>query len=258
MKYNRKRGMDTMRRVQKILGGIFLTGVLIGGVGTGIAVVEYSSLAYGGEKLIGEESLVTKTLDFDFEPDGRTLKVAEGRFWERDRAQEIEIDNTVPVGTVRFVVTYNEKTVTPSLEFEACEEEDMEAGNVTVWQEELQDMEDGYGEVPEYETEPMVVDGQEGTQEYTDSLQVMEESDIIEESRPQAKKEERGKMGTVRLTASYHERGFATLMENKDYMLAELKQGKISSYDVAYITDIKIKVNQKTAPYIESHYVIHE
>ena len=249
-----------MRRIQKILGGVFLTGVLIGGIGTGIAVVEYSSLAYGGEKLIGEDSLVTKTLDFNFEPDGRILEVAEGRFWERDRTQEIEIDNTVPVGTVRFVVTYNEKTVTPSLGFETYEEEETEIEEELVWQEDMQDMEDEYGEIPEYGMEP------ESAGEYADSLQAIEEEpqntgvgfgDTEEESQYPVSEEKPGKMGIVWLTASYHERGFATLMENKDYVLAELKQRKISSYDVAYITDIKIKVNQETAPYIESHYVIH-
>ena len=45
-------------------------------------------------------------------------------------------------------------------------------------------------------------------------------------------------------------------MENKDRILEELKQGKISSYSMAYITDVKIKVNPETVPYIESCYVI--
>ena len=47
-----------MRNVQKVLTGIFLSGILIGGVGTGIAMVEYSSLVYGGEKLIPNFGLI--------------------------------------------------------------------------------------------------------------------------------------------------------------------------------------------------------
>ena len=39
-------------------------------------------------------------------------------------------------------------------------------------------------------------------------------------------------------------------------MLEELRQGTISSYNVAYITEAKIKVNQETVPYIGGCYVI--
>ena len=42
-----------MRRIQKILFGTFLGGVLLCGVGAGTALVEYSSFTYAGEKKIG-------------------------------------------------------------------------------------------------------------------------------------------------------------------------------------------------------------
>ena len=125
---------------------------------------------------------MTKVLDFDFEPDGRILEVAGLRYWGTGVTQEIEIDNTVPVGTVRYEVTYNEKVVTPKLEFETYED--------------------------------------------------------------------------LRLVSEYHGDDFAILMENKDRMLEELRQGTISSYNVAYITEAKIKVNQETVPYIGGCYVI--
>ena len=38
-----------MRRIQKILFGTFLGGVLLCGVGAGTALVEYSSFTYAGE-----------------------------------------------------------------------------------------------------------------------------------------------------------------------------------------------------------------
>lgn len=56
-----------MRRIQKILLGTFLGGVLLCGVGAGTALVEYSSFTYAGEKKIGWEDLETKNLDFSFE-----------------------------------------------------------------------------------------------------------------------------------------------------------------------------------------------
>ena len=57
-----------MRRVQKVLSGVFLGGVLLGGIGTGVALVEYSSLAYAGERRLGEENLVTRQLDYSMAP----------------------------------------------------------------------------------------------------------------------------------------------------------------------------------------------
>lgn len=235
-----------------------MAGVLLGGVGTGIALVEYSSLAYGGEKLIGEDSLVTKTLDFDFEPDGRTLEIREERYWRTGKEQEIEVDNTVPVGTVRFEVTYNQKTVTPGLAFQEYEEE-AEAGSETIW-EEQQDMEHEWEELEsesvqiyeEENTDNVEMLGEEGQDAWAEPSEAEGEAEDLP-----LEKEKPGKRGTVYLTASYHENGFATLMENKDYMLEELKQGKISSYSMAYITDVKIRVNQETVPYIKGCYVIH-
>ena len=42
----RKRRKKIMRRIQKILLGTFLAGVLISGIGTGTAIAEYSSFTY--------------------------------------------------------------------------------------------------------------------------------------------------------------------------------------------------------------------
>ncbi len=220
-----------MRRVQKVLTGIFLSGILMGGMGTGIAMVEYSSLAYGGEKLIGEESLVTKNLDYEFQMEEGTLELAGFRYWNREKIQEIEVDGTVPVGTVRYEVTYNEKSLSPNLVFEPYVEVE----------EELE---------VEEEEEP-----ETGEAEGEEAEAVNEDASIQEESGQQEKKESK-RLGYLYLTASYHEDGFAVFMENKDRILEELKQGKISSYSMAYITDVKIKVNPETVPYIESCYVI--
>ena len=224
------RGMDRMRNVQKVLTGIFLSGILIGGVGTGIAMVEYSSLVYGGEKLIGEESLVTRNLDYQFEPDGGTLELAGFRYWNRDEIQEIEIDSGVPVGTVRYEVTYNEKSVSPSLVFEPYEEEEEEITE------------------EDFEGDSDIVDENSET--------VSQEAAYVQEKSREQREERPKKLGYLYLTVSYHDDDFAVFMENKDRILEELKQGKVSSYNMAYVRDVKIKVNPETVPYIESRYVI--
>ena len=52
-----------MRRYQKILLGTLCAGVLLGGIGTGISLVEFSSLEYAGERIVGEVRMETKTLE---------------------------------------------------------------------------------------------------------------------------------------------------------------------------------------------------
>ena len=49
-----------MSKFQKILLGVFCGGILLCGIGAGVAFTEFSSLTYGGEKLLGEGEFVTK------------------------------------------------------------------------------------------------------------------------------------------------------------------------------------------------------
>lgn len=106
-----------MRRVQKILIGVFLGGVLLGGIGTGVAVAEYSSVSYVGEKRIGEENLITKDFDFEFQPeDGEIL--LEQNYWTERAVHTIEEDPKVPQGVIRYRVTYNPEIITPYLRLE--------------------------------------------------------------------------------------------------------------------------------------------
>lgn len=200
-----------MRRIQMILAGVFLGGVILGGVGTGIALVEYSSLSYGGEHLIGEENLVTRYFDFEFEPGENMVTLGDDFYLNRNQASEIQVDNTVPFGVVRYEVTYNEKLVTPYLRFD--ENEELET---------LQPEEEGRA------------DGEESQGTDQD----------FEEGKPVD-------LGELRLTASYEGSDLGILMQNKDRFLEELKNKIISDYDVLYITDITVRVNQKTLPSVK-------
>lgn len=184
-----------MRKIQKILIGTFLGGILLGGIGTGVAFVEYSSFAYAGEKQIGQESLVTKELDFSFHPEKGKIKLVYD-YWDRKCVEDgPELDETVPEGVVRYVVTYNPKTIEPSLEFESYEEE-------------------GQGSGTSAESEEEKIQG----------YLLLRNYDISDE--------------------------LEVFMEGKDEFLKELKQRQISSYRVAYVTEIKIQVNPNTAPYL--------
>ncbi len=175
-----------MRKIQKILTGIFLGGVLLGGIGTGVALVEYSSLAYGGERMIGEENLVTREIDYSFVPEQEQITIADG-YW----TDHVEVDDTVPEGIIRYVVTYNEKTVKPTLYF----------------------------------------------REANDKNQSPDPREI-----------------SLELHVQFISSDLALLMECKDEILEKLKQKKIFSYNIAYVTDVKILVNSKSIPYIHNQY----
>ncbi|MDD3251428.1 MAG: hypothetical protein PHV18_02590 [Lachnospiraceae bacterium] len=108
-----------MRKIQKILTGVFLGGVLLGGIGTGVAVVEYSSISYAGEKIIGNEKMVTENFDYTLDPEVKRTRVGGGWFdgLENTRPNQIEMDQSVPEGVVRYRVTYNSDRIKPYLSF---------------------------------------------------------------------------------------------------------------------------------------------
>lgn len=224
-----------MRRLQKVMTGVFLGGVLLGGVGTGLAVVEYSTLSYGGERLVGEEYLVTKNLDFEFPQDGRVLVLVDNYYLRRNNVR-LETDASVPAGLVRYEITYNEKRVVPELLFEPCEEE--------MPQEAPQEPDEESG--AEEPGEPEGEDTPEG-----ESLPEGEQQEPEKESAPKEEFREPVRLGYLELNVWDRSNPFEVFMENKDYFLEELKQRKISSYREAYITAVTVKVNPQTRPYVE-------
>lgn len=243
-----------MRRLQKVMTGVFLGGVLLGGVGTGLAVVEYSTLSYGGERLVGEEYLVTKNLDFEFPQDGRVLVLVDNYYLRRSNVR-LETDASVPAGLVRYEITYNEKRVVPELLFEPCEEgmpqeapqePDEESGAEEPGEPEGEDIPEGE-RIPEEESLPE--DEQRAAE--GESLPEGEQQEPEKESAPGEELREPVRLGYLELNVWDRSNPFEVFMENKDYFLEELKQRKISSYREAYITAVTVKVNPQTRPYVE-------
>ena len=108
------------RRLWLVLTGLFAVGVLLGGIGTGIAFGEYTSLEYTGQILVGE--METKTLDFSYTPEeGKKLMLAYCDGGDRDRATLVEQDSTVPQDVIRYQVTYNRETIQPYLYYAQAE-----------------------------------------------------------------------------------------------------------------------------------------
>lgn len=99
-----------MKKYHTILIGIFAAGVLMTGIGAGVAFTEFSALTYGGKELIGETEMRTEVFDVEFEPAEERQFIGGWYDWEQT---DVLTDVSVPENTVRFQVTYNEKQIVP-------------------------------------------------------------------------------------------------------------------------------------------------
>lgn len=100
-----------MSRQHKITIVVFCIGILLCGIGAGIAFTEFSSLAYGGVQILGDPDMVMKDFDVEFETKGDPWDIIgiNGFYGYGD----IQEDSSVPANTVRFRVTYNTKRTEP-------------------------------------------------------------------------------------------------------------------------------------------------
>lgn len=213
-----------MRKIQKILLGGFLAGVLICGVGAGTAIGEYSSLNYLGERTLGEEKLVTENFDYTFDPELGAIRLHPSWYGGRETAG-IETDASVPENVIRYEITYLPETIEPELIFRP------------------RNVEESLTE----ESEPEETAAEETTAEET----------TAEESEPEETAAEENAnlriQGDLLLETWYHG-DLGIWMEAKDQILADLKDGRIAGYQVPHIKEITIKVNPVTAPYVIFHY----
>ncbi len=213
-----------MRKIQKILLGGFLAGVLICGVGAGTAIGEYSSLNYLGERTLGEEKLVTENFDYTFDPELGAIRLHPSWYGGRETAG-IETDASVPENVIRYEITYLPETIEPELIFRPRN-------------------------VEESLTE-------ESETEETAAEETTAEETTAEESEPEETAAEENAnlriQGDLLLETWYHG-DLGIWMEAKDQILADLKDGRIAGYQVPHIKEITIKVNPVTAPYVIFHF----
>lgn len=97
---------------------IFCVGVLLCGIGTGVAVTEFGALTYGGTEILGKMDMKTVDLDVEFEPAEEAWNIIGTRglyrgYHGRVSETDIRTDSSVPLNTVRFCVTYNAERVEP-------------------------------------------------------------------------------------------------------------------------------------------------
>ena len=267
-----------MRKIQKILLGSFLTGVLICGVGAGTAIGEYSSLTYLGERTLGEENLVTENFDYTFDPELGAIRLHPSWYGGRETA-EVQTDDLVPENVIRYEITYLPETIEPELIFhpreveeifreetetEETETEESEAGETEREASETEESEAGETEREASETEESEageaereVSGTEesGAGETEREAFETKETEAGEEKAPSESRD--GNSGRLTpqiqgdlLLETWYQGDMGIWMEAKDQILADLKNGKIAGYQVPHIKEITIKVNPATAPYV--------
>lgn len=204
-----------MRKSQIVLLVMLAAGTLLTGVGAGAAFEEYSSMKYEGTVLIGEEYWKTDTIICERET-GETVPL-----WiNMDRypgAWNVELieDESVAPEEVAVDITYNEGVYAPHVLLEPVMRPVEEAAE-EVWETE-------YDEKTETET---------GTEIETEQPEKM--ADRLE------------------IWISYEGSEFDILMENKDRMLSMLKEGKMASFEMATVKDVKIRINPDMMEYVES------
>lgn len=108
------------RLARRILLGVFCAGALLGGLGTGIAFAEFSSLTYGGQMILGAEREETLEQELAIDPEAGVWKI---QSYMLDECAELIVDESVPENTVRVRFTYNGARVTPEALAEIYEEE---------------------------------------------------------------------------------------------------------------------------------------
>lgn len=174
-----------MRRLHKILLGVFCGGVLLSGIGAGVAFAEFSSLAYAGERMIGETRMETAVLEAEIDPEQGQWYISVP--YHEAMESGIETDESVPENTVQFHVSYNAARVTPEVHETVC--------NYTEWLDDEQYVEE--------------------------ELQVLELYTFWEDQDE-----------------------MKIFMELKDQFLADLKEGKIASYqEPVYVENVEIRIN---------------
>lgn len=103
-----------MKRYRKVLAGILAVGILISGIGAGIGLMEFFSLNYAGERIVGETEMAVKEgeVSFTVPPNGETVPVYLNY---GNRYLQLKWDDTVPENTLRYRINYNQKVLEPKI-----------------------------------------------------------------------------------------------------------------------------------------------
>lgn len=200
-----------MRKDTKIILSIFVAGILLGGIGVGVAVSEIGNLTYSGVHFLGEDQMVTEIFDEKIVVDDSNKILIRPEFGNGIEEFEIIYKEGIPKDVIRYEVTYIKNNV----------------------------------EIETYLQEDVYIE----TKNYDESI-LDENEQVNEEMDYENDNEEEVTISSVGLSLYYYGNNFNELMETKDMVLQELKQNKIGSYTVENIKSIKVYASPEIEPYI--------
>ena len=188
-----------MRRIHKIIGGMLIAGVLVAGIGSGVAFAEYSSFEYGGEIVLAGSERFTKTLEYKVSEEIDVLDIM------ADYHAVVEEDASVPKDKVQIMISYltDDKEVIP--EIVQNQNEDFEETSEEIFE--------SMGAAPE------AVQSKSGNSEKT--------------------------YESIYVNCNYQYNDFRDMIRVKDLILSDLKNHRISDYQLDKVEKISIHINPK-------------
>lgn len=187
---------------------VFLTGVLLSGVGVSMTFVEWSSLSYGGKKTIEPENANIKTYSEAVDMSGiDILNVYNNKYAYRYTNAEIVESAEMPQDLAVVEISYNSDILEPYVKMDTYEVSDSGEG---------------------------VTDGS------YDELTDAENEEVDEET-------EKHKLiqGDAYISSRYYDE-FAEIMLVKDDVLQSLREKKLHSYNVRTVYEVKIMVSPES------------
>lgn len=196
-----------MRKIYKIIGSLLIVGVLIAGVGSGVAFAEYSAFEYGGESVLEGSERFTKVLKYKVSADKNASKKKEdGEESTETSFEEVEQQDEAS-NALKDEDVKGKKILHVALDHCYTVVEDPSVPKDMVYFE-ISYLSDNQDVKPEIITQYL-----------------MEKEEV------------------VHVDCGFKYNDFRDVMRAKDLILSDLKNHKISDYQLDKIEDIEVQVN---------------
>ena len=196
-----------MRRIYKIIGSMLIVGVLIAGIGSGVVFAEYSAFEYGGESVLEGSERFTKILKYKVTVNEDASKKMEGKKETTEVASEETEQEDETSDAVKNQDVKGKKTLYIALDhfYTVVEDPSVPKDMVLCKISYLSDNQD---------VKPGII-----------TQYLMETEEFIH------------------VDCGFQYNDFRDVMRAKDLILSDLKNHKISDYQLDKIEDIEVQVN---------------